>query len=246
VGDRLNKEDMNSEIFAENNNGTRPYDDQPEPVQQETAPAETSREIPPDIAEEKQKTQPAEGEKPPANQVEELAARVAELEGRLAEAEIRARENWDRLVRLQADFENYRKRTLREREDLLKFAGEQLITELLPVLDNFERALAAGRESTGNFYEGVEMIYRQLGDLLKAQGLTPVPALGEKFDPCRHEAVAWEETSEENQDNIIIKEFRKGYCLKEKVIRPAMVVVARAKRNEVQEGEEIDGEGYRH
>lgn len=252
MGDHLNKEDMNNqedlnpEVLAENNSGAPPQDKQPGPARQETAAEENSRQISPDIPEEEQKAQLPEEEQPAASQAEELAARVAELESRLGEAETRARENWGRLVRLQADFENYRKRILREREDLLKYAGEQLITELLPVLDNFERALAAGRESTEGFYEGVEMIYRQLGDLLKAQGLAPVPALGEKFDPGRHEAVAWEETGEESQDNIVIKEFRKGYCLKEKVIRPAMVVVARAKRNEVQEGEEIDGEGYRH
>ena len=241
MSDHLHKEEVNTEIFAENRNGAQPPGDQPEQVQPGIPTGETSPEVPPDVPVEGQEKQPAEGEKPAVCQGEEPAARLAELEDRLAKAEARARENWDRLVRLQADFENYRKRTLREREDLLNFAGEQLITELLPVLDNFERALAAGRENTEGLYAGVEMIYRQLTGLLEARGLAPVSALGGKFDPCRHEAVAWEETSEESQDNTVIKEFQKGYCLKEKVIRPAMVVVARAKQNEGQEGEESDG-----
>ncbi|MEW6426264.1 MAG: nucleotide exchange factor GrpE [Bacillota bacterium] len=237
----MNKKELNPETQTENNTGAQPQDNQPGLVQQEAGSEETSRQVSPDIPGEEQKAQSVEGEKPAARQVEELAARVAELEGRLAEAETRAQEYWNRLVRLQADFENYRKRSAREREEFGKFAAEQLITELLPVVDNFERALAAGRENPSGFYEGVEMIYRQFADLLKSQGLTAVPAVGEKFDPCRHEAVAWEETNEESADNIILKEFRKGYCLKDKIIRPAMVVVARVKQNEVQEGEEVDG-----
>ena len=235
---------MNINKNARNNNNGGPPDDWPEePVRPQTAPEE-GQSAPPGgegLGEEQERPEQLDDER-----LAELAAKMNELEERVIQAENRARENWDRLVRLQADFENYRKRTLREREDLLKFAGEQVITELLPVLDNFERALAAGRESPGDFYAGVEMIYRQLSDVLKAQGLAPVPALGEKFDPCRHEAVGWEQAIDTDQDNTVTKEFRKGYCLQEKVIRPAMVVVARAKTNEEQEGEEIDGEGYRH
>lgn len=161
-----------------------------------------------------------------------LEKKVAELSTRLAEADARAQEYWNRLVRLQADFENFRKRAMREKEELFNFAGEELIKKLLPVLDNFELALASGRENPEDqkgFYAGVEMIYRQLKDLLFAEGLAPVPALREEFDPGRHEAVGWEETGEKGMDNIILKELRKGYFLKDKVIRPAMVVVARSK-----------------
>jgi molecular chaperone GrpE len=168
---------------------------------------------------------------------------VAELSVRLEEAEARAQDCWNRLVRLQADFENYRKRSLREKEELLNFAAEELIRQLLPVLDNFELALASGRENPEGFFAGVEMIYRQLRDLLSSQGLKPVPALAEEFDPGRHEAVGWEEVPGEGKDNIIIKELRKGYFLKDKVLRPAMVVVARSAKpeDEVQEGEEGNG-----
>lgn len=151
---------------------------------------------------------------------------IEDLKCRLAEQVARAEEYFQRLARLQADFENYRRRTAREREELVKFATEQLIVSLLPVVDNFERALASGRENPDKLLEGVEMIYHQLFDLLAAEGLAPVPAAGEKFDPARHEAVSQVESSE-HVDNIILEEFRRGYYLKDKVIRPAMVKVAR-------------------
>jgi len=151
---------------------------------------------------------------------------IEDLKCRLSEQAARAEEYFQRLARLQADFENYRRRTAREREELVKFATEQLIVSLLPVVDNFERALASGRENPDKLLEGVEMIYRQLFDLLAAEGLAPVPAAGEKFDPARHEAVSQVESSE-HVDNIILEEFRRGYYLKDKVIRPAMVRVAR-------------------
>lgn len=151
---------------------------------------------------------------------------VEDLKCQLADQAARAQEYFQRLARLQADFENYRRRTAREREDLVKFATEQLIVSLLPVVDNFERALASGRENPDKLLEGVEMIYRQLFDLLVAEGLVPIPAVGERFDPARHEAVSQIKSSE-HVDNTILEEFRKGYYLKDKVIRTAMVKVAR-------------------
>jgi Molecular chaperone GrpE (heat shock protein) len=150
---------------------------------------------------------------------------VEDLKCQLAEQAARAQEYFQRLVRIQADFENYRRRTAREREDLVKFATEQLLVSLLPVVDNFERALASGRSNPDKLLEGVEMIYRQLFDLLVAEGLVPIPTVGERFDPARHEAVSQIKSSE-HVDNTILEEFRKGYYLKDKVIRPAMVKVA--------------------
>jgi len=155
-------------------------------------------------------------------------AKEEEYKRQLEEKSVQAQDYFNRLLRLQADFENFRKRVIKEREEIRKFAAEDLIMQLLPVVDNFERALSFGRENMAGFFEGVEMIYKQLNDLLKTQGVVPVPTLGEKFDPAMHEAVAQEEAPEE-QDNLILEEFCKGYYLNDKIIRPAMVKVARAK-----------------
>jgi len=146
----------------------------------------------------------------------------------LAEQMARAEDYYQRLVRMQADFENFRRRAAREKEDFYKYAAEQLVESLLPILDNFELALAHGRETPDKLFEGVEIIYRQIVDTLAAQGLSPIPSVGEIFDPSRHEAVMQEQTSN-HPDNIILEELRKGYLFKEKLLRPSMVKVARSK-----------------
>lgn len=146
----------------------------------------------------------------------------------LAEQTARAEDYFQRLVRLQADFENFRRRTAKEKEDFYKYAAEQLVESLLPILDNFELALACGRETPDKLFEGVKMIYRQIVDTLMAQGLSPIPSVGEIFDPSRHEAVLQEKTGN-HPDNIILEELRKGYLFKDKLLRPSMVKVARSK-----------------
>jgi len=150
----------------------------------------------------------------------------AVLRQKLVEQTARAEDYYNRLARLQADFENYRRRTRQETENFYKYASEQLVCALLPVLDNFERALAAEGDSMESFKSGVEMIYRQFLDVLTTEGLAQIPAVGEQFDPARHEAVLKAE-SEEHPENTVIEELRRGYCLKDKVVRPAMVKVAR-------------------
>lgn len=144
----------------------------------------------------------------------------------LAAEKARADDYLNRLARLQADFENFKRRTRQERDDFLKYTTEQLIKGLLPVLDNFERALASCGESVDDFKCGVEMILRQLQEVLAAEGLTPIAAAGEQFDPNKHEAVLYEESGA-HLDNTVMEEFRRGYCLKDKVIRPAMVKIAK-------------------
>ncbi|MHB1125803.1 MAG: nucleotide exchange factor GrpE [Bacillota bacterium] len=132
-------------------------------------------------------------------------------------------------VRLQADFENFRKRSRREQEQIVKFAAEKLIGGLLPVLDNLERALAASASQTEDlksFVDGVEMIYRQLMAVLEREGLQPVSAVGQQFDPQFHEAVM-QVSVEEGEENTVVEELQKGYTLGERVIRPAMVKVAK-------------------
>ncbi|MCS5696211.1 nucleotide exchange factor GrpE [Desulfofundulus thermocisternus] len=152
---------------------------------------------------------------------------VQELERRLAEQTALAQDYFQRLARMQADFENYRRRMNREREEWFKYASQSLVAELLPVVDNFERALAAKEEDPAQVVAGVEMIYRQLMDVLTREGLSPVPAVNEPFDPARHEAIMQEET-DSYPDNTVIEELRRGYYFKDRLLRPALVKVARA------------------
>jgi len=155
----------------------------------------------------------------------------ARLRALLEEETKKSQEYYDRLLRLMADFENYKRRTRQEMENFYKYSSEQIIRALLPVLDNFERALAAEGGSLESYKSGIEMIYRQLMEVLAGEGLAPVEAAGEPFDPARHEAVLQEETAG-YEDNTVIEVLRRGYYLKDKVIRPAMVKVARAPRGE--------------
>lgn len=145
---------------------------------------------------------------------------------KLLEAEkARAEDYFNRMARMQADFDNFRKRTAREREDLLKYANEQLILSLLPVVDNFERALSTKNDDPEKLLAGVEMISRQLTEILEREGLCPIPAVGEQFNPEVHEAVMKEENSQ-YPENTIIEELRRGFTCRGKVIRAAMVKVA--------------------
>lgn len=164
-------------------------------------------------------------EGPGATHAEETDPAV--LQKLLAEQTTRAEDYYNRLLRLQAEFENFRRRTRQEKEDFYKYASEQLVCALLPVLDNFERALAAEGESIESFKSGVEMIHRQFQEVLAGEGVTAIPAVGEPFDPARHEAVLQGESAE-HPDNTVMEEFRRGYVLKDRVIRPAMVKVAKS------------------
>ena len=126
-------------------------------------------------------------------------------------------------LRLMADFQNYKKRVEKEKKDLYSYANEKLVTELLAVLDNFERALAH-EDSGDGFKEGMEMIFKQLMDVLEKSGLAEIAALGEDFDPNFHNAVMTEET-EEYESGKVSGVMQKGYTLNGKVIRPSMVKV---------------------
>ncbi len=128
-----------------------------------------------------------------------------------------------RYLRLMADFQNYKKRVEKEKKDLQSYANEKIITELLSVLDNFERALQQEAGGDG-FKEGMEMIFKQLGDVLEKSGLAEIAALGEDFDPNFHNAVMTEET-EEYESGKVSGVMQKGYTLNGRVIRPSMVKV---------------------
>ena len=135
----------------------------------------------------------------------------------------------DRLLRLQAEFENYKKRMAREKTEYLKFAHEGLILEFLPVLDNLDRALGAARAEAGStpLVEGVEMIARLFRSVLEKAGIRPMQVLGQPFDPAYHQAVAQVETREVDP-NHVVEEIQKGYLIEGRVLRPAMVKVSRA------------------
>jgi molecular chaperone GrpE len=133
----------------------------------------------------------------------------------------------DRLLRTAAEFDNYRKRIERERRELSEFAAAEVIKELLPIIDNFERALQAPvAGETEAFRRGVEIIHKQLTDLLRKRGVTPVDSLGADFDPNVHEAVV-HESSPEHREGEVMQELQRGYKLGERLLRPAMVKVAK-------------------
>jgi molecular chaperone GrpE len=135
----------------------------------------------------------------------------------------------DRLLRTTAEFDNYRKRVDRDRKDMTDRAAEAILTEILPIIDDLERALAA--EDTGEgadaYRRGVELIHRQLLDLLTRRGVTPIDTTGAGFDPHLHQAVS-SEPSADHREGEIIEEFRRGYRLGDRLLRPAMVKVATA------------------
>jgi molecular chaperone GrpE len=134
----------------------------------------------------------------------------------------------DRLARLQAEFENARKRTAREQQDFRDYALADAIKTLLPSLDSFERALQTNPDKS-EFRSGIELIYKQLQDALLKLGLRPIPAQGEPFDPHLHEAIEMVETCDA-EDHQILEELQRGYKLKDRLLRPSMVKVARNSR----------------
>jgi len=157
----------------------------------------------------------------------ETDQQFSELEEELAKEKEEKEKHIERLQRLQAEFSNYRKRVIKEKSSLAEQATKDFIVELLPIIDNFERALATStKDDEGDgVLKGVEMIYRQLSNLLTKTGVEAIVTVGEEFDPNLHNAVMKEE-SEEYDSGVIIEELQKGYIFNESVIRPAMVKVA--------------------
>jgi molecular chaperone GrpE len=149
-------------------------------------------------------------------------------EGALAETEkLKAERDAliDRLARLQAEFDNARKRSVREQQEFREFAAADVIKNFLPILDSFELALKAGGDAS-DFRSGVELIYRQFQDALQKIGVQPIAAVGQVFDPRVHEAIEMVDTREV-PDHQVVGELQRGYKYKERLLRPAMVRVAR-------------------
>lgn len=135
---------------------------------------------------------------------------------------------YDRLLRQAAEFDNYRKRIERERKETFEYAAADLLQALLPIIDDFERALQAEAAPGAETYrQGLEIILRELRELLRKCGVTPIEAVGADFDPHLHQAVAYEEAPDAREGEVI-GEFRRGYRLGDRLLRPAMVKVAKA------------------
>jgi molecular chaperone GrpE len=173
---------------------------------------------------------PAEGQA--ADGGAEANDRVHQLEEALAAKEDEAAANWDRFVRERADLENYRKRVQKEKDELLKYGNESLIMEILPILDNMERALVhSGEEGQAAVIEGVRLTHGLLLSALKKFGVVPIAvAPGAPFDPAFHHAVHQVENSE-LEPNTIAEVFQGGYLLNDRLLRAAMVVVVAAPKN---------------
>src|SRR5262249_727087 len=139
----------------------------------------------------------------------------------------------DLALRSQADFENYKKRTAREKEEAIKYANSSLLERLVSIIDNFELGLAAAKEEgeQSPIYSGMVLVQKELNDLLTENGLRPVEAEGKNFDPNMHEAIA-HEPSDEAPEGIVLRQTRRGYRLKDRLLRPAKVVVSSGPANE--------------
>jgi len=155
----------------------------------------------------------------------DLIEYINSLEEQISSLEEEKNNYYTKLQRLQADFVNYRNRTQREKDSIALEAKIELVNELLPVIDNFERALSSEGEES-DLKTGVEMIYKQLINNLKSQGLEKISTAGEEFHHKYHEAIMQVEDCEE-ESGIIVEEMQKGYLIEDKVIRPAMVKVAK-------------------
>lgn len=174
-------------------------------VKKETGSAETSE-------------TPEEDNAPEAEKTEEKAKEKTEE---------KADDGNEKYVRLMAEFQNYKKRVAKEKNDIREYATEKLVMELLPVLDNFERALAASAEDDpAGYAKGMELIFTQMVTELQKSGLAEVEAEGQDFDPTKHNAVMTEE-NEELESGKVSKVLQKGYALNDKVIRPSMVAVTK-------------------
>jgi len=172
----------------------------------------------------------------------EIEVPLDDLEERLHAAETEAKETYDRFLRLSAEFENFKKRTVREMNDFRKYANESLVRELLSVVDNLERAL----QSTGNgsptdtgVIEGVQMTHREILKIFEKFDVQPIDALDQPFDPKFHQAVM-QAVVEDKPDNTVVQELQRGYLMHDRLIRPAMVVVSKAKTPDEDDTEEIN------
>ncbi len=155
---------------------------------------------------------------------------LQDLRQKLAQKEEEARGNYDRFLRERAELDNFKKRMQREKAEAMRFASEPLIRELLPVVDNLERAVEHGNGNGKSVLEGVQLVLRALLGILERHGVKRIDAVGEPFDPTRHEAMAQVESAE-IEPNRVIEQHHTGYLLHDRLLRPALVTVSGRKTN---------------
>jgi molecular chaperone GrpE len=184
--------------------------------------------------EESKPSEPEEIEEPSLHE-DALIKELEDTKKQLEETRQQQKECKDSLLRLSAEFENVRKRTLKEKEEFVKYANEKLILELIDIMENLERGLenAKKAENKDKLIEGMELIYKQFKNVLEKNGLTPIKALGEKFDPYKHEAMM-QTITDEYEDGTILEEFARGYMLNNKVIRYSKVRVSKRKEDKIE------------
>jgi len=184
--------------------------------------------------EEKAQKEPKQAEEPKETKSE------PDLKAKLQETEQEAKENYDRYLRVSADMENFKKRAEKEKNETLRFANEEIIKALIPILDNLERAIDHGRESGNSkgLLEGVEMTYKSFLSVIQKFGVSQIEALGTEFDPNLHEALMVQEDTQEPPGRVI-SQAQKGYLMHNRLMRPAMVVVS--KKPELTEEETEEG-----
>ncbi len=188
--------------------------------------AELSEKAGPDAevsAETKTKSEKKPGKKKSRGAADDKAAK-------LESAEKKAVENYDRFLRISAEFENFKKRKEREAADFRKYANETLVKDLLPVVDNLQRAIettSENEDAVNSILEGVDMTLKEIFKVLEKFAVKAVDAVGNPFDPVYHQAVMQEETAE-HPENTVLKELQKGYTMHDRLLRPSMVVVSKA------------------
>jgi len=155
---------------------------------------------------------------------------LQDLRQQLEDAQAEAQTNHDRFLRERAELENFKKRMQREKAEALRFASEPLIRELLPVVDNLERAIEHGAGDGKSVLEGVRLVLKSFHDVLDRHGVKPIEAIGEPFDPSRHEAMAQVESTE-HEPNRVVEQLHRGYLLHDRLLRPALVTVSSRKGN---------------
>jgi molecular chaperone GrpE len=186
---------------------------------------EMKKEIDKAEKEDQQEAEVVEQETLTADEVTtEVDSEIETLKAELEQSQKDVSENADRVKRLQADFDNFRRRTRQEKEELSTFVVQGLIKDLLPLLDNLERAISVETADETSLREGVSMIYKQFFAALEKNGLESIKAVGEKFDPNFHQAIMRVEDADK-EDDIVAEELQKGYSVHGRVIRPSMVKV---------------------
>lgn len=174
---------------------------------------------------------------------EALEIGVEGLKLEVSKKEEELRKLHDKYLRICADFENYKKRNIKEQMEFAKYANEKILRELLPVIDNLDRAILHSKETRDfkGLIEGVELTYKQFLDSLGRFGVKVVQSIGEPFDPSKHQAMGQIE-SDKYEENIVIEELQKGYLLEDRILRPALVNISRKKVNNFNNNEDYLGE----